>query len=267
MASQYEKARNFVDLHAAGTFIIANFWDAGSAVLLERLGFKALATTSAGFAQALGRLDGQVTLDEKLAHCAQAAAVTQVPISVDFENGFADAPDRVAANLIRLAGTGVVGASIEDYCPSGIYERGLAAERIAACAEAARTLDFPFTLTARAENLIRGVQDLDDTIERLLAYEAAGADVLYAPGLASRDQTQAVLQAVTRPVNVLGAVMPDLTLADYAALGVRRVSLGGALANHAIGATLRASRSLLDSGDFSWVKEGASGRVIRDLLG
>jgi len=267
MTTQIEKANTFRTLHEQGTFILANFWDAGSAVLLEGLGFQALASTSAGFAQALGRLDGQVTLEETLAHCAAVAACTQAPISVDFENGFADQPDAAARNLLRLAETGVVGASIEDYAPTGIYGATLAAERVQACAEAVGGLDFPFTLTARAENLIRGVQDLDDTIARLQSFEAAGADVLYAPGLASTEQIQAVLDAVSKPINVLFAFMPDTPLATYTELGVRRISLGGALANHAIGATLNAANQMLEAGEFTWVMDAAPGKLIKQLLG
>jgi len=267
MTTQLEKARTFRSLHESGTFILANFWDAGSAVMLERLGFQALASTSAGYAQTLGRLDGQISLEDVLGHCAQVANATQAPISVDFENGFADEPAAAAQNLLRLAATGVVGASIEDYASSGIYDPTLAVERIQACAEAVAGLDFPFTLTARAENLIRGVQDLDDTIARLQTFEAAGADVLYAPGLSSSEQIQAVLGAVSAPINVLFVFMPDTPLATYAELGVRRISLGGALANHAIGATLNAASQMLEGGEFTWVMDAAPGKIIRQLLG
>jgi 2-methylisocitrate lyase-like PEP mutase family enzyme len=260
------KAQAFARLHEGGTFVLANFWDTGSAVLLDRLGFPALATTSAGFAQSLGRLDGQVTLEEKLTHCEACAALTRAPISVDFENGFADTPETVARNLMRLAETGVVGASIEDFSGADLYDINLAKERIIACSEAVRSLDFPFTLTARAENLIRGVLDLDDTITRLQAYEAAGADVLYAPGLASIEQVRRVLAAVNKPINVLSSFMPGTTLADYTELGVRRISLGGALANYATGATLRAGRAMLERGEFSWVTDGARRTDLNQLL-
>jgi len=161
----------------------------------------------------------------------------------------------------------VVGASIEDFDGTEIYDRSLAVERIQAGAEAVAALDFPFTLTARAENLIRGVQDLEDTLGRLRAYEAAGADVLYAPGLASVEAIQALLDSVSKPINVLFAFMPDTTLDTYAELGVRRISLGGALANHAIGATLRAASQMLDAGEFTWAMDAAPGSVIRQLLG
>lgn len=261
-----DKAQAFARLHAEGTFVLANFWDTGSAVLLDRLGLPALATTSAGFAQSLGRLDGHVTLEEKLTHCETCAGLTRAPISVDFEQGFADTPEAVARNLMRLAETGVVGASIEDFSGTGLYDINLAKDRIIACSEAVRSLDFPFTLTARAENLIRGVLDLDDTITRLQAYQAAGADVLYAPGLASIEQIRRVLAAVDKPINVLCSFMPDTTLADYTELGVRRISLGGALANHATGATLRAGRAMLERGEFSWVTNAASRIDINQLL-
>ncbi len=266
MNTQAEKAEAFCALHAQGTFIMPNFWDVGSAVILQRLGFLAFASTSAGFAQASGRLDGQITLAEKLDHCRAVAAATQVPISVDFEHGFAHEPQEVAENLIQLAATGVVGASIEDFSREDIYDITLATERIQASVEAAASLDFPFTLTARAENLIRGVQDLDDTINRLVAYESAGADVLYAPGLSSIEQIEAVLDAVQKPINVLFAFMPDTPLEAYAKLGVRRISLGSALANHAIGATLSAANAMLENGDFTWVMDAAPGRVINQLL-
>ena len=265
--TQQTKAENFRQLHDDGCFVIPNFWDPGSAVILERLGFQALATTSAGFAESLGKLDGQVTLEEKLAHTMACAEVTTAPISVDFENGFAHAPEEAATNLERLAETGVVGASIEDWSGTEIYEHTHAVERIAACVEAARSLPFPFTLTARAENLLHGVQDLDDTIARLKAFESAGADVLYAPGLASKDHIEAVLEAVERPINVLFAFMPDTNLSEFAEIGVRRVSLGGALALHAIGATLRAANRILEDGDFTWLFDAAPPKVVKDLLG
>lgn len=266
MITQAEKGRIFRGLHEKGTFILPNFWDAGSALLLEHLGFQAMATTSAGFAQAIGRLDGQVSLDEKLDHCRQIAGVTQIPISTDFENGFADKPETAAANLRQLAETGVVGASIEDWSGKEIYDHALAVERIQACAELVATFDIPFTLTARAENLIRGVTDLDDTIKRLQAFDAAGADVLYAPGLTGAEQIETVLNAVEKPVNVLFVSMPDMTFSDYETLGVRRISIGGALANHAIGATLGAARRMLDGGDFTWAKDAAPRAAIQQIF-
>ncbi len=268
MTTQAEKARAFKTLHEQDeVFIIPNPWDAGSARLMQGLGFKALATTSAGFAQSLGRLDGQVSVDEKIEHCGGLCAVTDIPISADFENEFADSPEEAAANLVKVAGAGVVGASIEDYSGSGIYDFELAVERIAACADAVSQLSFPFTLTARAENLLRGVNDLDDTIKRLQAFEAAGADVLYAPGLSNLGQVKQVVDSVNKPVNVLFVFMPDVSLEQYAELGVRRISIGGALANYASGAILTASKQMLTSGGFDWVKDAAPGGELKTLLG
>ncbi len=267
MVTQAEKAQAFKTLHEKDeVFIIPNPWDAGSARLMQGLGFKALATTSAGFAQSLGRLDGQVSVDEKIEHCGGLCAVTDIPISADFENGFADSPEEAAVNLVKVAGAGVVGASIEDYSGSGIYDFELAVERIAACADAVSQLSFPFTLTARAENLLRGVNELDDTIRRLQAFEAAGADVLYAPGLCNLDQVKQVIDSVNKPVNVLFAFMPDVSLEQYAELGVRRISIGGALANYASGAILTASKQMLTSGGFDWVKDAAPGAELKTLL-
>src|SRR5947207_4077058 len=198
------KGEAFQALHAGEPFVIPNPWDAGSAKVLARLGFKALATTSSGFAFTLGRSDGNVTLDEVLAHTAQLAEATPLPVSVDLENGYGPRPEDAAVAITRAAAAGAVGGSIEDYDPSGeIYSAQHATERVAAPAEAARALEFPFTLTARAENQIRGNPDLDDTIARLQAYEQAGADVLYAPGLGTPNEIRAVCAAVSKPVNVL----------------------------------------------------------------
>ena len=184
MTSQNEKAEGFRALHAGEPFVIPNPWDAGSARVLSALGFKALATTSSGFAFTLGRLDGRATLDEVVAHTSVLAVATDLPVSVDLENGYGPGPAAAAQAVVRIAEAGAVGGSIEDFDPAGhLYEAAQAAERVAAAAEAAHGLDFPFVLTARAENHIRGNPDLDDTIARLQAYERAGADVLYAPGL------------------------------------------------------------------------------------
>ena len=266
MTTQLHKAQAFAQLHQQGTFVIPNFWDLGSAKILQNLGFQALASTSAGFAQTLGKLDSAISLEEKLQHLTQVCAGTDIPVSADFEHGFADAPADAAANLLRAAQAGVVGASIEDWSRHKIYDFNQAVERIQACAEAKSDLDFPFTLTARAENLLRGINDFDDTVMRLVAYAEAGADVLYAPGLASIDQVQAVLDAVDKPINVLFAFMPDTNFATYEELGVRRISLGGALANYAIGATLNAANSILEEGDFTWAMSAAPGKTIKNLL-
>ena len=264
--SQKEKAKTFVELHKSGTFIMPNFWDPGSAIMLERLGFQALASTSAGFANAVGKLDSQVTLQEKLDHLSSVSTVTSAPINADFEHGFSDNPKECAENVLRAAEAGVVGASIEDWSRTELYDVNLAADKIAACAEAIQQLDFEFTLTARAENLLRGIGTIDDTLERLQAYEAAGADVLYAPGLASAEQIQTVLDTVSKPINVLFAFLPDMNFAEYDELGVRRISLGSALANHAIGATLRATSLMLEQGDFTWALDAAPGGTIASLL-
>jgi 2-methylisocitrate lyase-like PEP mutase family enzyme len=250
-----EKAEAFRALHEGDPFIIPNPWDAGSAMVLARLGFKALASTSSGFAFTLGRRDGGVTLDEVLAHTTALAAATDLPVSVDLENGYGPDPEDAARAIARAAEAGAVGGSIEDYGPAGkIYDASHSAERVAAAVEAARALDFPFTLTARAENHIRGNPDLDDTIARLQAYELVGADVLYAPGLESAEQIRAVCEAVSKPVNVLAR--PVLTMAEIAAAGAQRVSVGGALTWVAVGALISAAEEMRDHGDFSALGSG-----------
>lgn len=261
-----EKSTTFAELHTSGTFVMPNFWDVGSALLLDRLGFSAMASTSAGFANAIGKRDGEVTLEEKLTHLSRTAAATSIPISADFEHGFADSPEDCAANLVRAAETGIAGASIEDWSRSELYDLNLATDRIQACAEAVAKLERPFVLTARAENLLRGVGDLDDVLARLTAYEAAGADVLYAPGLASDEQITTVMRTVNKPINVLFAFMPQKPLSEYQALGVRRISLGSALAHYYVGAMIRSAKQMLEEGEFSWVAEAASGKEINQLL-
>lgn len=247
---QARKAETFAALHIGAPFVIPNPWDAGSARVLAALGFHALATTSSGFAFSLGRLDGGTTLDEVAAHAAALDAATELPVSVDLENGYGPSPEDAAAAIARIAGTGAIGGSIEDWDPSGhLYELPFAAERVSAAARAARRLDFPFMLTARAENHIRGNPDLGDTITRLQAYEAAGADVLYAPGLDSVDDLRAVCDAVTKPVNVLA--LPGLSLDAIASAGAQRVSVGGGLAWLAVRAMVDAAVAIRDHGDLS----------------
>ena len=254
--TQAEKAERFRALHAGEPFVIPNPWDAGSARVLEGLGFQALATTSSGFAYALGRLDGEVTLDEVVAHVSSLDAATDLPVSVDLENGYGAEPEAAALAITRVAGAGAVGGSIEDWDRGGrIYEVAHAVERVAASVEAARALPFPFTLTARAENLLRGNPDLDDTITRLQAYEAAGADVLYAPGLATVEQIEAVCSAVSRPVNVLAR--PNLSFDEIAGAGAQRLSVGGALTWRAVGALVEAATAIRDRGDFSLLGSGS----------
>ncbi|HEY1276129.1 MAG TPA: isocitrate lyase/phosphoenolpyruvate mutase family protein [Thermoleophilaceae bacterium] len=248
--SQHQKGERFRALHEGDPFLIPNPWDRGSARVLEALGFQALATTSSGFAFTLGRLDGGATADEVFEHVRLLAEATSLPLSVDMENGYGPAPDDAARAVTRAAEAGAVGGSIEDYDPDGrIYDREHAAERIAAAHEAAERVGFPFTLTARAENHIRGNPDLDDTIARLQAYERAGADVLYAPGLRSGDEIRAVTEAVSRPVNVLAHAR--LSIGEIAAAGGQRVSVGGALTWVAVAAMADAARRMLDTGDLS----------------
>jgi 2-methylisocitrate lyase-like PEP mutase family enzyme len=250
VTKQEDKAQAFRALHEGAPFVIPNPWDAGSARVLEALGFEALATTSSGFAFTLGRLDGGATLADVVAHVGTLVRTTELPISVDLENGYDAAPEAAAHAITRVAEAGAVGGSIEDYDPSGrLYEPGEAAERVAAAAEAARNAGFPFTLTARAENHIRGNPDLADTIARLQAYEAAGADVLYAPGLRTTSEIREVCDAVSRPVNVLA--LGGLTLAEIAAAGGQRISVGGGLTWVAVSAVADAARAMRESGDFS----------------
>jgi 2-methylisocitrate lyase-like PEP mutase family enzyme len=248
--SQSEKGAAFKALHEGAPFIIPNPWDAGSAKVLAGLGFQALASTSSGFAFTLGRPDGGATLDDVIAHTRALDEATALPVSVDLENGYGPDPAHAAEAIVRAAEAGAVGGSIEDYDPSGaIYDLGHATERVAAACDAARSLGFPFVVTARAENHIRGNPDLADTIARLQAYERAGADALYAPGLSSADEIRAVCESTGKPVNVLAR--PDLTLAEIAAAGARRVSVGGALTLVAVNALVIAAKRMRDDGDFS----------------
>jgi 2-methylisocitrate lyase-like PEP mutase family enzyme len=248
--SQEQKAERFQALHAGEPFVIPNPWDAGSARVLAALGFQALASTSSGFAFTLGRLDGSVTLDEVVEHAAALDRATELPVSVDLENGYGPAPEQAALAITRVAEAGAVGGSIEDYDPDdGLYEREHAVARVTAAVDAARSLDFPFTLTARAENHIRGNPDLEDTIARLQAFEAAGADVLYAPGLRTAEEIRAVCGAVSKPVNVLA--LPELSLAEVVAAGAQRISVGGGLTWVAVGALAAAAAEIRDAGDFS----------------
>jgi len=271
MTSQKERAEKFRALHEReGAFVIPNPWDVGSARLLAGLGFEALATTSAGFANSLGRLDGQVTRDEAVEHCRALCAAVELPVSADLENCFADEPEAAAATILAGAGAGLVGGSIEDYSgePSNtIYDFMLAVERVHAAAEAARSLDFPFVLTARAENLLRGRHDLDDTIRRLQAYEAAGADVLYAPALTTLDEVRLVTGALSKPVNVLAPPLGGVTVAELAEAGAKRISLGGALARAAVTALIRAGAEMRERGSFGWAAGLASGGEVARLLG
>jgi 2-methylisocitrate lyase-like PEP mutase family enzyme len=271
MSTQTEKGQAFRALHQRDhAFIIPNPWDIGTARLLAHLGFEALASTSAGYASSVGLPDGAVGREAMIAHISALASATDLPVSADLENGFADAPEIVAETIRLAAAAGVVGGSIEDAtgrAEQPIYDQGLAAERVRAAAESVRALGFPFTLTARAENYINGRPDLRDTIQRLQAYQEAGADVLYAPGLTSPDDIAALVRSVDRPVNVLmGLPGASLNLAALSAIGVRRVSVGSALARAALGAFLRAAREMQQDGTFAFTEHAASSREISDML-
>jgi len=270
MATQIERAVRFKALHAReGAFVIPNPWDTGAARMLAGLGFEALATTSAGFANSLGRLDGHVKLDEMIEHCRSLCAATDLPVSADLENCYADDPEKAATTILLAAQTGLVGGSIEDYSgdpAKPIYAFELAVERVHAAAEAARSLDFPFTLTARAENLLRGRHDLDDTIRRLQAFEAAGADVLYAPALTTLNEVRLLTSALSKPVNILAPPLKGVTVAQLADAGAKRISIGGALARAAITALLRAGMEMRDQGSFGWTSDLASSTEVKKLL-
>jgi 2-methylisocitrate lyase-like PEP mutase family enzyme len=269
--SQAGKANAFRALHEGpGAFVIPNPYDAGTARILAGLGFQALATTSAGCAFGLGRRDGAITRDEALAHARAIVEATPLPVSADLENGFGDAPKTVAETVRLAAGTGLAGCSIEDATGDParpIYEFAQAVERVAAAVEAARSLRFPFTLTARAENFLHGRPDLDDTISRLQAFEAAGADVLYAPGPRELEPIRMICSALERPVNVLGGLGPTpLTVEQLAAAGVRRISVGSALARIALGAFLDAAREMKARGSFSFTSRAASFKEIEAFM-
>ncbi len=269
--TQAEKAEAFRALHARRqAFIIPNPWDVGTARILAKLGFEALATTSAGFAFSSGRLDNQVGRDAMLAHVAEIAAATDLPVSADLENGFGDDPKTVAETIRLAAQAGVSGGSIEDSIDrpgEKVYALELAIERIRAAVEAARSLPFPFTLTARAENFLVGIPDLADTIRRLQAYQEAGADVLYAPCITTREEITAVVRSVDRPVNFLMGTQPQqFTLDELSEMGVRRVSVGSALATTALGAFLRGAREMRETGTFTYAKESAGFGEISNLL-
>jgi 2-methylisocitrate lyase-like PEP mutase family enzyme len=261
-AEQADKARAFRALHEGEPFVIPNPWDAGSAKVLEALGFRALATTSSGFAFTLGRPDGGASLDELVEHVRVLDRATGLPVSVDLENGYGPNPGAPATAIERVAEAGAVGGSIEDWDPAGrIYPLEQAIERVEAAVQAVRSLGFPFTFTARAENFIHGHRDLEDTIARLQAYERAGADVLYAPGLRNGEEIQAVCAAVTKPVNVLAH--RGLSLAEVVVAGAQRISVGGALAWTAIEAMAGAAERIRDEGDFSGL---GSSKRIRDWM-
>jgi 2-methylisocitrate lyase-like PEP mutase family enzyme len=268
MSTQAEKAARFVALHQQ-CFITPNPWDLGSARLLEAMGFQALATSSAGLAWSRGGADMSVARPAMMAYLRELCAATTLPVSADLQNGYGDAPDVVHGCIAEAAACGVVGASIEDVGGDGaaILDIGLAVERIRAAAQAARALDFPFTLTARAENYLYGKPDLDDTIRRLQAYQEAGADVLFAPGLSKAADIRAVAGALQRPLNVMmGLPNMQLTLRQLEELGVRRVSVGGSLAKAAYDALTRAGREMLERGSFDYAQTALSSGDINAIL-
>lgn len=274
MDVQTLRAEAFKALHERdGAFVIPNPWDAGSAKLLASLGFEALATTSAGLAFSLGRPDaeGALSLDDTLDNAGEIVDATALPVAADLENGFGDLPEDCAQTILRAAEIGLVGGSIEDASgrsDAPIYDFGLAVERVRAAVQAARSLPFPFTLCARAENLLHGRMDLDDTILRLQAYAEAGADVLYAPGLRTVEEVRAVVQAVApRPVNVLmGMAGVPLSVNQLQDLGVRRVSVGSSLARAALGAFYRAAQEIRDEGTFGYGEQAMPFALLNDLF-
>jgi 2-methylisocitrate lyase-like PEP mutase family enzyme len=273
MKTPMEKAVAFRALHERpGAFVIPNPWDAGTARLLASLGFEALATTSLGLANSLGRVDGTngVSRAQVIENCRVIAAATDLPVNADLENGYAHEP-RAAAEIIRLAaGAGVSGGSIEDATGEAdkpIYDFQQAVERVQAAVEAARALPVPFLLTARAENLLHGRLDLDDTIRRLQAFEKAGADVLYAPGVRDLATIRTVVSSVTRPVNVvMSAADPDLTVAQLASAGVKRISVGGALSRLALAAFLKGAREMAERGAFTWMRDTVPSKELKDVF-
>ncbi|WP_298956334.1 isocitrate lyase/phosphoenolpyruvate mutase family protein [uncultured Methylobacterium sp.] len=271
MSSQSDKHRVFAALHRRpGAFVIPNPWDAGSARILAGLGFESLATTSAGYAFSLGTLDSAASLTREgvIANARAIVEATDLPVSADLEDGFGRDPETCAETIALAAEAGLVGGSIEDATgdpASPIFDLSLAVERVAAAAEAARR--HPFLLTARAENFLNGRPDLDDTIRRLQAFEAAGADVLYAPGLPDLAAIRAVCAAVSRPVNVvMGLAGAAFTVDDLAQAGVKRISVGGSFARAALGGFLRAAREVKDHGSFTYAAEAASGAELRAFM-
>ena len=273
-ATQAEKGERFVALHnGCETFVIPNPWDAGTARILTSFGFKALTTTSAGLAFALGRRDGEgaISRDETLANAKAVAAATDLPVAADLENGFGDAPETVAKTIGLAGEAGLVGGSIEDATGDPrrpIYDFAHAVERIAAAADVTRRLPFPFVLVARAENFLHGRSDLDDTIRRLQAFAAAGADALYAPGLTKPEEIRTLCASVDKPVNVvMGLRSGALSVAELAALGVRRISLGSTLVRAALGGFIRAAREIRERGTFDFAQDAVAYADANDFMG
>lgn len=270
MATKLDRHQIFRTLHEReGAFVIPNPWDSGSARLFESLGFEALATTSSGFAYSLGRRDGQVSQEEALEYCRSLCAASSLPVSADLENCFADDPEEAAKTISLASGVGLSGGSIEDATgdpANPIYDFNHAVERVAAAAQTAKTMEFPFVLTARAENFLHGRRDMDDTLRRLQAYEAAGADVLYAPGPSTLDEVREITGALTRPVNMLVAPFKGVTVAELADAGVKRISIGGAMMRAVMGTIMRNSRQMIDEGRFDWMADMMPTPEIDDIF-
>ncbi|MER2538252.1 MAG: isocitrate lyase/phosphoenolpyruvate mutase family protein [Azonexus sp.] len=271
MKTQIEKSEEFAKLHRKDhCFVIPNPWDAGSACLLEHLGFPALATTGAGFAFSQGKSDLNIKAQEMLPHLSQLCAMTNLPISADLQNGFGHSPAEAAKTIIEAAKTGIVGCSIEDAtgdAANPIYDLGLAKERIQHAATAAKSLGFKFMLTARAENYFYGIPDLADTIRRLQAYQDAGADVLFAPGIQSKADIKSILSSIDRPLNVLmGLRGEQLSLAELSELGVSRISLGGSLAKTAYSAMISAVKDIMSTGKFEYASNAITGKEINAIF-
>jgi 2-methylisocitrate lyase-like PEP mutase family enzyme len=269
-SAQQTRARQFRALHDSGTFIIANCWDGGSARVLQSLGYQALATSSAAAAATYGRQDGKISLEEALAHGKLICGGSPLPVSADLENGFGDQPDAAARAITLAAGVGFVGGSIEDHTGNAdhpIHDFTLAVERVAAAVQAARKLPFPFTLTARAENFLHGHGDLDDTIRRLQAFEQAGADVLFAPGLPSLDAVRLVCTSVNKPVNFMVAIPgKSFSVAELAAAGVRRISLATTLYRAAMTGLADVARDITATGGFGYLDRIMPGSQLNRVL-
>ncbi len=263
-----DKGKTFRALHQGpGAFVIPNPWDIGTAKLLASFGFKALATTSAGFAFSRGLPDGGVSFETMIHHCRELAGATDLPVSADLEKGKGDSPESAEETIFAASATGLAGCSIEDYSgdpDDPIYDFNLAVERVAAAADAARSLKQDFVFTARCENFLWNKPDLDDTIRRLQAYDKAGADVLYAPGLADIDTVRAICQAVSKPVNVL--VTPGFTVAELSYAGARRLSLGAKLTTFCYGMLQTASREMLEDGTFGFSRAGLPFGKMQELF-
>ena len=272
MRTQEQKAEAFRALHQRdGAFIIPNPWDVGTARLLAHLGFEALATTSAGYAFSMGRQDNAIGREETMEHARAIVSAIDLPVSADLENAFGDDPETVAETFRLAAATGLAGGSVEDATgrpDDPIYDHELAVERVRAAVEVTRALPFPFMLTARAENYLVGRRDIKDTIKRLQSFQEAGADVLYAPGLTSRDDIAAVVSSVDRPVNVvMGLQGVQLSLGELSEIGVKRISVGSALSRAALGAFLRAGREMQEHGTFTFADEAVNYREISAIFG